>query len=49
LELKLKSMREHFIVKYKGNLFNFELDKGDGLVWLIQDDKIKSKNNNGQV
>ena len=42
-------MREHFVVEYKGNLFNFEFDKNDGLIWLIQNDEIKSKTNNGQV
>ncbi|WP_369752205.1 hypothetical protein AB3G34_09045 [Flavobacterium sp. WC2409] len=42
-------MREAFDVEYKGRIFNFELDKKDGLIWLIQDDEIKSKTNSGQV
>jgi hypothetical protein len=42
-------MREAFNVEYKERIFNFELDKKDGMIWLIQDDEIKSKTNSGQV
>ena len=42
-------MREPFTIEYKGRIFNFELDRKDGIIWLIQDDEIKSKTNNGQV
>lgn len=42
-------MRKPFTVEYKKNIFQFELDTKNGLIWLIQDDAIKSKSNNGQV
>ncbi|MEO6174035.1 MAG: hypothetical protein ABIP27_02685 [Flavobacterium circumlabens] len=42
-------MREAFYIEYKERIFNFELDTKDGMIWLIQDDEIKSKTNNGQV
>lgn len=42
-------MREAFNVEYKERIFNFEVDKKDGMIWLIQDDEIKSKTNSGQV
>jgi len=45
-QLKTETMREQFVVEYNGNVFNLELNKGDGLVWLIQ---IKSKTNNGET
>lgn len=42
-------MREEFTIEYKGQIFKFELDKKDGMIWLIQNDKFKSKTNIGQV
>lgn len=42
-------MEELFTIEYKGRIFNFELDRKDGMIWLIHDDKIKSKTNVGQV
>ncbi|WP_313115383.1 hypothetical protein [Aequorivita sediminis] len=41
-------MNTKFSIVYKGSNFDCELDK-DGLVWIIQDDELKSKTNNGQV
>jgi len=41
-------MNKKFSIIYKGSNYNCELDR-DGLVWIIQDDEIKSKINNGQV
>ncbi|KIQ22764.1 hypothetical protein RT99_06640 [Flavobacterium sp. MEB061] len=42
-------MREEFNIEYKGRRYNFELDKKDGMIWLIQDDNLKSKTNSGQI
>ena len=42
-------MREQFSIEYKNQIFNFELNKKDGMVWLIQNDEINSKSNHGQV
>ncbi len=41
-------MNKKFSITYKESQFDCELDK-DGLVWIIQNDDIKSKTNNGQV
>ena len=42
-------MRDAFTIEYKGKNFQFEVDRNDGLVWLIQNDKVESKTNNGQI
>lgn len=37
-----------FSIIYKGSNFDCELD-GNGNVWIVQDDELKSKTSNGQV
>ena len=41
-------MSTKFSIVYKGSNFDCELDK-NGLVWIVQDDELESKTNNGQV
>ena len=41
-------MNTQFSIIYKDNNFDCELDR-DGLVWINQNDLLKSKTNNGQV
>jgi len=41
-------MNTKFSIIYKETNFNCELDR-DGFVWIIQDDELRSKTNNGQV
>ena len=41
-------MIQKFSITYKGAIYRFEFAPSDGIVWLIDENKIPSKTNLGQ-